>query len=144
MFVIISRSAEGYEFRGFVPSCFDPTYCETNPPIPFYENANYKIPPIGTLKFNDGEVVTYTCQNSSIFLVVSILFWWFLFTYIFIGFYFPLLYIKYPILPSLDLQLLGCKSSDLWFSLLLLMLGVFNLYPLVCHVKVKAHLKIKN
>jgi len=81
VFVIISRSAEGYEFRGFVPSCFDPTYCETNPPIPFYENANYKIPPIGTLKFNDGEVVTYTCQNSSIF--------W-LFRYFFDYYYLPI------------------------------------------------------
>ena len=58
-------SADGYEFRGFVPSCVDPTYCETDPPVPFYENTNYKNPTIGSLKYGDGEFVTYTCQNPS-------------------------------------------------------------------------------
>jgi hypothetical protein len=59
------RSVEGYEFQGFVPPCYDPTYCEADPPVPFYGNALYKNPPLGTLRYNDGETVTYTCQNSS-------------------------------------------------------------------------------
>jgi hypothetical protein len=56
---------DGFEFRSFVPSCVDPTYCQTDPPIPFYGNSDYKIPPFGTLKYGDGEIVTYTCQNPS-------------------------------------------------------------------------------
>ena len=39
------------------------TYCETDPPGPQLKNAIYKIPSIGTLKYQDGEVVTYTCKN---------------------------------------------------------------------------------
>lgn len=58
-------SAEGYEFAGFIPNCYDPTYCETDPPIPDLQNADYKNPPLGTLKYQDGEVVTYTCKNNS-------------------------------------------------------------------------------
>jgi hypothetical protein len=60
-------SAEGYEFSKFIPSCVDPTYCDTDPPIPKFRNANYKIPLLGSLKFDDGETVTYTCQNPSNF-----------------------------------------------------------------------------
>ena len=52
-------------FQGFMPSCYDPTYCETDPPVPFYDNTNYVIPPTGTFKYNDGQVVTYKCQNPS-------------------------------------------------------------------------------
>ena len=59
--------AEGYEFSKFIPSCVDPTYCNTDPPVPNYPNANYKIPAQGTLKYGDGEMVTYTCQNPSKF-----------------------------------------------------------------------------
>ena len=55
--------AEGYMFQGFVPSCYDPTYCETDPPVPFYDNTYYTIPTLGALKYEDGEVVTYTCNN---------------------------------------------------------------------------------
>ena len=58
-------NAEGFEFSKFVPSCVDPTYCETDPPVPGYPNADYKIPDPGTLKYADGEFVTYTCQNPS-------------------------------------------------------------------------------
>jgi hypothetical protein len=58
-------SAESYEFRGFIPSCVDPTYCDKDPPVPFYDNTDYKKPPLGSLKYGDGEIVTYTCQNSS-------------------------------------------------------------------------------
>ena len=58
-------SAESYEFSKFIPSCVDPTFCLSDPPAPNYPNANYKIPALGTLKFGDGEVVTYTCQNPS-------------------------------------------------------------------------------
>jgi hypothetical protein len=58
-------TAEGFEFRGFIPNCYDPTYCETDPPVPTLANADYKNPPLGTFKYQDGEVVTYTCQNPS-------------------------------------------------------------------------------
>lgn len=58
-------SAEGFEFSGFVPSCYDPTYCETDPPVPDLKNANYKIPAAGSLRYKDGEVITYTCNNPS-------------------------------------------------------------------------------
>ena len=57
--------AEGYMFQGFVPSCYDPTYCETDPPVPFYENTFYNIPALGSLRYQDGESVTYTCSNPS-------------------------------------------------------------------------------
>ena len=56
-------SAEGYEFKGFIPNCFDPTPCVTDPPVPELRNAIYKIPQSGSLKYLDGEVVTYTCRN---------------------------------------------------------------------------------
>ena len=56
-------SEENYEFIGFMPKCFDPTYCLKDPPIPRFENADYKIPSPGTLRYKDGEVVTYKCTN---------------------------------------------------------------------------------
>ena len=65
VFATCFRSADGYEFQGFMPGCIDPTYCDSDPPVPFYKNADYKNPPFGTLRYNDGETVTYTCQNSS-------------------------------------------------------------------------------
>ena len=52
------------EYQEF-PSCFDPTYCETNPPVPKMNNAQYTKPPIGTLRYKDGEVVTYQCEHPS-------------------------------------------------------------------------------
>jgi hypothetical protein len=66
-------SAEGYEFRGFIPSCVDPTYCDKDPPVPFYDNTDYKKPPLGSLKYGDGEIVTYTCQNSSEYYLMKLL-----------------------------------------------------------------------
>ena len=66
-------SADGYEFSNFIPSCIDPTYCITDPPVPTYPNANYQIPPNGTLKFADGEVVIYTCQDQGKFLPLTFL-----------------------------------------------------------------------
>ena len=27
-------SEDGYEYHSFMPSCVDPTYCETDPPVP--------------------------------------------------------------------------------------------------------------
>ncbi len=58
-------TAEGYEFSKYMPSCFDPTYCEEQPP--FLETA-FMYPQTvlpGTFKFEDGEVVTYQCKNPS-------------------------------------------------------------------------------
>ena len=54
---------DGYAFQNYMPSCVDPTYCLTDPPVPDYQNADYTIPKPGTLKYGDGEIVTYTCQN---------------------------------------------------------------------------------
>ena len=56
--------AEGYKFHRPIPRCYDPTFCPTDPPIPELENAFYQRPPLGTLKFEDGETVTYICENS--------------------------------------------------------------------------------
>ena len=56
-------SEDGYAFRNYMPSCVDPTYCLTDPPVPDYKNVDYAMPGLGTLKYGDGEVVTYTCQN---------------------------------------------------------------------------------
>jgi hypothetical protein len=58
-------SEDGFEFSGFIPKCIDPTYCLTDPPEPKYPTCNYVKPPIGSLKYKDGEIVTYTCQNPS-------------------------------------------------------------------------------
>ena len=52
------------DYQAF-PSCFDPTYCETHPPVPKMNNTEYSKPPIGSLRYNDGEVVTYKCLNPS-------------------------------------------------------------------------------
>ena len=51
-------------FHEIYYSCFDPTYCPTDPPIPLVTNSFYENPPRGTLKFEDGENVRYTCANS--------------------------------------------------------------------------------
>ena len=32
--------------------------------MPLKNNANYEIPAKGSLKFEDGEIVTYSCKNS--------------------------------------------------------------------------------
>ena len=59
-----------------IPGCIDPTYCETNPPVPSVNGVpverssagrvNYKKPKRGSLSYKDGEVVTYKCNNPSI------------------------------------------------------------------------------
>ena len=58
-----------------IPGCIDPTYCETNPPVPSIDGVPvessssarvlYTKPKRGSLRFEDGEVVAYTCQNPS-------------------------------------------------------------------------------
>ena len=59
-------SAEGYEFLNLMPSCVDPTFCDTDPPVPYYDTTTrYQVPPLGSFKYNDGEVVTYTCIDPS-------------------------------------------------------------------------------
>ena len=45
--------------------CYDPTYCSDDPPMPKKDNTFYDLPnPKGSLRYMDGEVVTYTCKNS--------------------------------------------------------------------------------
>lgn len=58
--------AEGFKFHRPIPSCYDPTFCPDDPPIPELENAfsNYNPKNKGTYKYEDGEVITYTCANS--------------------------------------------------------------------------------
>jgi len=56
-------SVDGIEFQNYMASCFDPTYCLTDPPVPIYNNTNYVTPVLGSLKFGDGEQVTYSCKN---------------------------------------------------------------------------------
>ena len=61
-----------------VPGCIDPTYCETNPPVPSIDGVPvnssssasvlYTKPKRGSMRFEDGEVVTYQCSNPSKYL----------------------------------------------------------------------------
>ena len=52
-------------FQKYMPSCYDPTYCQEDPP--WVPNADYVVPPKGTMKFQDGEQVIYICQNPGIY-----------------------------------------------------------------------------
>jgi hypothetical protein len=54
---------DGFVFSKFIPSCFDPTYCETDPPEPSPPNVDYIEPELGSLKYGDGEIISYRCQN---------------------------------------------------------------------------------
>ena len=55
---------DGFDFVKYMPSCFDPTYCEDDPP--HVSNAIYNPPPKGTVRYKDGEQVTYICENPGI------------------------------------------------------------------------------
>jgi len=57
--------ADGFVFSKFIPSCIDPTYCDTNPPEPSQENVEYTMPELGSLKYGDGEIINYKCRNPS-------------------------------------------------------------------------------
>jgi len=48
-----------------IPSCIDPTYCESAPPLPQIDNVDYTSPSSGSLRYQDGEIITYTCQDDS-------------------------------------------------------------------------------
>ena len=80
---------DGFEFLKYMPSCYDPTYCEED--VYYVPNAVYNVstkptvftefffkrryvcsfeinfflqpPEVGTLRYNDGERVVYTCEN---------------------------------------------------------------------------------
>ena len=56
---------DGFEFQKMIPSCIDPTYCESDPPLPQINNVDYTQPPTGSLRFEDGEIIVYTCQDES-------------------------------------------------------------------------------
>jgi hypothetical protein len=73
-------SQDGFEFSKFIPKCIDPTYCLTDPPEPKYPTCSYKNPPLGTLRYMDGEVVTYTCNDPSELQNFSPIFWRKIFT----------------------------------------------------------------
>ena len=58
-----------------VPGCIDPTYCEKNPPVPSFDGIPvdrdssagvvYTKPKKGSLRYLDGEIVLYKCNNDS-------------------------------------------------------------------------------
>ena len=58
-----------------IPGCIDPTYCENNPPVPSIDGVPvessssgrvlYTKPKRGSLRYEDGEVVSYRCNNPS-------------------------------------------------------------------------------
>ncbi len=56
---------DGYVFSKFIPSCIDPTHCDTDPPEPSPPNVVYIKPELGSLKYGDGEIINYKCQNPS-------------------------------------------------------------------------------
>lgn len=55
--------AEGYKFNDNIPSCYDPSFCETDPPVPTHDNVAYRKPIRGSMKYNDGKSVLYSCDN---------------------------------------------------------------------------------
>ncbi len=57
--------AEGYEYTKYMPSCYDPTFCEKPPPAPTSAVMYPSTVEPGTYKFEDGEVITYQCRNPS-------------------------------------------------------------------------------
>lgn len=59
-------SVEGYEFIRIMPSCFDPTYCDKDPPAPRIKGSvKYRKPSRNSMKFEDGESVKYQCVKDS-------------------------------------------------------------------------------
>ena len=58
---------DNFEFNGTsVPSCIDPTYCLNKAPPINGTNVIYEEPPLGTLKFQDGKSIVYSCINPGI------------------------------------------------------------------------------
>jgi hypothetical protein len=62
---------DGFTFSKFIPSCIDPTYCDTDPPEPSTPNVDYTKPDLGSLKYGDGEIINYKCQNPSKILLTK-------------------------------------------------------------------------
>ncbi|TRY71799.1 hypothetical protein TCAL_10551, partial [Tigriopus californicus] len=56
-------TVEGFAFQGFIPSCLDPTYCLTDPPMPPKGVSSDPFPPLGEWKFEDQLELTYTCDH---------------------------------------------------------------------------------
>lgn len=56
---------DGIEFQKMIPSCIDPTYCESDPPLPEINNVDYTLPPRGSLRYEDDEMIVYTCKDES-------------------------------------------------------------------------------
>ena len=55
-----------------VPMCYDPTYCETDPPEPPDKNLTmYRRPKKGSMKYEDGLTVLYTCSNIREYIVLG-------------------------------------------------------------------------
>ena len=52
---------DGYEFKNYIPSCINPTYCEEDPP--HVDSAYYEPPERGTLQYKDETKIIYTCSN---------------------------------------------------------------------------------
>ena len=48
-----------------IPKCFDPTYCESDPPLPLIDNVEFTQPVTGSLRFEDGEIIVYSCEDES-------------------------------------------------------------------------------
>ena len=67
-----------------IPGCIDPTFCETNPPVPSQPpdyilpvdrsssgGVRYTKPKRGSMRYDDGEVVLYKCINPSKYSVTQ-------------------------------------------------------------------------
>ena len=52
---------QGIELENLPSECYDPTYCETDPPVS--NSSTYRKPKRGSLKFNDGQQILYTCKD---------------------------------------------------------------------------------
>ena len=47
--------------KGDMPSCIDPTYCLESAPIPTDVTMYYNEPLRGSLRYDDGERIIYSC-----------------------------------------------------------------------------------
>lgn len=63
---------EGFKFKGFVPSCYDPTYCEDDPPVPNGNHTSYRKPRRGSVRYEDGEIVKYKCDFPGKFEILQV------------------------------------------------------------------------
>ena len=62
---------EGHQIKD-VPDCYDPTYCETDPPV--QTTAEYIKPKKGELRYGDGVTIDYRCTKICKYISIFFIF----------------------------------------------------------------------